>query len=296
MDKAQFQNYIRNPGEITINPDLGLLDQVIKTYPFFQSAYILSILANHESKSTFYSPFLQNSAVFVADREVLFHLVNHPNQLSAKTPKKHDEKKDELRELDRMVETNAKSFSSDQLLNEIQQKHSESKKVTHETNQAFEEKKSQQKTHTDKSAEHQSNPERNEESFEEWLKKLKKPNKVNRKEEKPIKNHVQGRSGSETNKGKKEQSDQAIIDNFLQQAPRLSRPKTKFYNPVEKARESIEEDENLVSEPLAKIHWEQGHLKKAKQIYERLTLLYPDKFDYFARKIEEINSQETKGK
>lgn len=79
-----------------------------------------------------------------------------------------------------------------------------------------------------------------------------------------------------------------IIDRFIKENPSISRPKQEFFNPVSYAKISIEEDEELVSETLADIYVSQGLLKKAIQTYQKLSLLYPGKSDYFATLIDQL--------
>jgi len=44
-----------------------------------------------------------------------------------------------------------------------------------------------------------------------------------------------------------------IIDDFIKNEPSISRPKAEFYDPADKARESVVDNENIVSETLANI-------------------------------------------
>ncbi len=90
-------------------------------------------------------------------------------------------------------------------------------------------------------------------------------------------------------------SDEAdLIDAFLTQVPRLSR-KFRLQGPQSQADapqtvyDSIEDDEELVTETLATLHLKQGNKAKAKQIYQRLMLIYPEKCSYFADLIEQIS-------
>lgn len=82
-----------------------------------------------------------------------------------------------------------------------------------------------------------------------------------------------------------------IIDKFIQEEPRLSKPKKEFFNPVNMAKQSVEDDEDLVTETLAKIYLKQGNQAKALRIYDILALKYPEKSAYFAALIQEIKNK-----
>ncbi len=79
-----------------------------------------------------------------------------------------------------------------------------------------------------------------------------------------------------------------LIDKFIKEEPKLSRPKAEFYNPVNMAKQSVADDITFVSETLAKIYTLQGNYSKALQAYENLHLKYPEKRLYFAAQIKNI--------
>jgi hypothetical protein len=80
-----------------------------------------------------------------------------------------------------------------------------------------------------------------------------------------------------------------LIDRFIQTEPKIIPSKTEFYSPVNQAKKSVTENEDIVSETLAKIYYKQGNLLKARSSYQKLSLLYPEKMAYFAALISEID-------
>ena len=90
----------------------------------------------------------------------------------------------------------------------------------------------------------------------------------------------------------KKLSRKELIDKFILENPTISRPKAEFYNPISVAQNSIIDQENIVSETLAKIYEKQRYIEKAISIYEKLGLKYPKKSRYFAAQIERL--QESK--
>ena len=90
----------------------------------------------------------------------------------------------------------------------------------------------------------------------------------------------------------KKLSRKELIDKFITENPSISRPKAEFYNPLTVAQNSIIDQENIVSETLAKIYEQQGYVEKAISIYEKLRLKYPEKSRYFAAQIERLTDSQ----
>lgn len=81
-----------------------------------------------------------------------------------------------------------------------------------------------------------------------------------------------------------------LINKFIKSEPQI-RPKREFYSPANMARLSVKEDDDLVTETLAKIYAQQGNKEKAISAYEKLALKYPEKRIYFANQINKLGEE-----
>jgi hypothetical protein len=81
-----------------------------------------------------------------------------------------------------------------------------------------------------------------------------------------------------------------ILNNYiLEEATKtITKPKAIFYSAEGMAKKSLQDDENFVSQTLAKIYLKQGNLPKAKRVYEVLLVKYPEKVHIFAPLLEKI--------
>ncbi|MDX2246295.1 MAG: hypothetical protein SF052_05945 [Bacteroidia bacterium] len=92
----------------------------------------------------------------------------------------------------------------------------------------------------------------------------------------------------------KKSNSQELIDAFLKNQSTLRRKNTADTSPVAPARtavNSIREDENLVTETMARLHLLQNNRAEAIRIYEKLCLLYPEKSAYFTARINKIKEE-----
>ncbi len=80
-----------------------------------------------------------------------------------------------------------------------------------------------------------------------------------------------------------------LIDRFIMISPTIERMSPKEYKQVRDLDEESEDEAGkFITETLAKIYVTQGYFSKAINIYEKLSLQYPEKSAYFASRIEKI--------
>ena len=103
-------------------------------------------------------------------------------------------------------------------------------------------------------------------SFAEWL-ALTKTKKIERTEEK----------------------EEKLIDKFIETEPKINTPKREeFFSSEQSAKESLIENDEIVTETLARVYLEQAHYDKAIAAYEKLSLKFPQKSSFFATQIKLI--------
>lgn len=130
-------------------------------------------------------------------------------------------------------------------------------------------------------------------SFGDWLSYLKKNNgqpyhEIEREVRKSRKAAELADDAEERRK-----RNRAIMESIIEKNPGHIRVKEepKFYSPEVKAKDSLLENEHLVTETLAKIYALQGNTAKAIRAYQILSLKNPRKSAYFATLIQELKNQ-----
>lgn len=87
------------------------------------------------------------------------------------------------------------------------------------------------------------------------------------------------------------QRSKQIIDRFIEKDPRITPSRSTFFSPVNMAKRSVQETDDVASETLARIYATQGNFQKAIHLYELLSLKFPEKSSYFAALIEELKKK-----
>ena len=261
MNLIEFTNILVRPGDISIDQTNSLLD-ILDEYPYFHTAHFLYLNGLKNQNSFKYNNTLKKTAAYSTDRSVLF---------------------DYITSFDFNFVNNFIDLSNTENLDNIDVKDHEliesiPKKETVSTNSdplpigsPF---------RFDTSENH---------SFNEWLqisslKPIVRDNQLISEDpsnEKEISNPI---SSSRTNFD--------LIERFIASNPKLEPFKSDSNSDI--ARESIIENENLMTETLAHVYLEQKKYKKAITAFTVLSLKYPEKSSFFANQIEAIKKLQEK--
>ncbi len=264
MNKDQFISYLTNPSGLNLST-LEELDTLIKDFPYFQSARILYTLNLFKEHNIHYDAELKTTAIYIGNRNILKKHINRIERVKSEPvvePEPSSEKEQKVSEVNSAdkTETTGKTEAP----------------IEHET--------------SDETAAHTRKKEYvGEKSTEEdTIAQLKK---IIEQRIREIEEEKKQKGENKKAKPLSKKSKLNIIDEFIQNQPSISRAKSKFYDPVDKAKESIVEQEDIVSETLATIYMDQGYYEKAINMYEKLILKIPEKSSYFAALIKKANKE-----
>ena len=251
MNKDEFIGFLQNTEGLD-NNSLDNLNGLISEFPYCQSTRILYTLNLFKEKNIKYDSELKTTAIYVSNRGLLKKQIDRLALNMILPVHSNEESLTKHKKVEPEKETKEKN---------IPEKPIEDKPIenTEDDSSSLAEVKS---------------------IIERHLKELEDENELIKSSEKESKK-----------KPKRAKPKDKIIDEFIKNEPSISRPKAEFYDPVSKAKESVVDNENIVSETLADIFYDQGHLQKAIKIYQKLSLKYPEKSSYFAALIEKAEKE-----
>ena len=311
MQKDEFYKYVEHP-ELLDKESVALLTELVNAFPYFQTARLLLTKALHEQKNFYFDSQLKITATYFSDRKQLQRFINQKALAEVKA-----EVSSEILEVTPILEKNTPIYkeSAEEAVwkNKVEEKEAtvevvleENKVVIFEEKGELEAKKEGKEEVTivdvifeeeieEDVAELTKNVEAKEaeiavekdskHSFNEWLKELNKVVNI----EKKVEFGVQEEKKEENIFAEKMGIQNDLITTFMNANPAIPAPKKEFYSPVNMAKLSVMENDDLCSETLAKIYYDQGNFQRAKNMFERLSLKYPKKSSYFAARIKEIN-------
>ena len=314
MQAKEFINYIKNPNSLEKN-SVKELQKLVNDFPYFQSAHLLLSLASKKWDASVYQKSLKKTAIVVTNRSHLFNLIQQ-FEISNTVIEDSDHQKlvveevlepiDSTKELNILKATELLIENSDSEISEteFQQKTKPNaeevleNEIAKQVVGAIVEKQMFNLSDTQLLFKQNKEPE----TFTDWLRLIQKSNKqlsaenileVNTENNTDIKTRLEkGKIITQESALNKKLKNLALIDKIIENSPGQIKIKDdqKFYSPEHNAKESLLENEHLVSETLAKIYALQGSVNKAVRAYEILSLKFPQKSAYFASLIQKLKN------
>jgi hypothetical protein len=285
----------------------GEVKELLGLFPWFQSAHLLLLKGLHNTEDVKFESQLKQSAIYLADREVLYYLLHKPV------------KQEKLPEQKIIAETTLQQESPD-----ISQVVIESGKSSADIIQKMEAGYVPEPAHEDGkpagvrsiepeiiTSESQTDESasivfiiddgeiHNEETVVFMDPSISTYESQDLLEIEESEIEIGGTSGPEEPvpsvkkdpwlSRKELQSD--LIEKFILANPRIEPSRERIDKPQEDISKPFTEARSaFVTETLAKIYISQGYYSKAIDIYEKLCLKYPEKSSYFASQIEKVRS------
>jgi tetratricopeptide (TPR) repeat protein len=309
MNRNEFISLLENPRPLDRHA-MNEVTELISIFPYFHSAYLVLLKGMKTAGDVRFENQLRNSALTIADREILYNHLNEPlkeiqQQLLPDLPLPEIKPQEETI-LPYNEDVVSDSIESDQTVIEagmnsmeiIEEIEKDSKAIS--GNQSSDHEifivsagtidgddvsiliideesgsVSQKVTYMDPGfSVNQENADLLEiETEEANSDSIPVKDEINHSEEIPSNKKLQAE----------------LIDKFINLNPRIEPVRAKDSPlPSDISQQFTEERGGLITETLAKIYTSQGYYSKAIEIYERLCLKFPEKSSYFATQIEKV--------
>jgi len=319
MNRTDFLDLLGKKSSFS-KSTLGEVYELIDLFPYFQSAHLLLLKGLKDNEDIKFEKQLRESAMHIADREVLYYFLNReifqgtetlPADQVTETLSEEVENKVKAPEI--TIEEGADTgqtvieiANSDQLISEIErEEENDSDTGRDEPVLIHDILRPEDDELKDESASVILVMEGEEEGDEERVvfmdpgfsspggpDLLELDTSASDSPAPVTEYELPGTEQDEDSAGKvdtKKQKQTELIDRFINLNPRIEPLREKSNLPVDDlSKPHIEEKGGLVTETLANIYINQGYYSKATEIYEKLSLKYPEKSSYFAAQIEKV--------
>jgi len=309
MNRNDFLNMIGSKTPVN-RFMLGEVYELVDLFPYFQSAHMLLLKGLNDNDDVKFEKQLRTSAVHIADREVLYYLLTNEKHSEPEAENKdaepvpaYSEMADQSPFMQQTVIETAKN--SDLLISEFE------KDAAKQGGEEQDVSSSAGESHSVLMPESNSDEESesiflimddNVQDAEERIFFMDPGFPMSEKEElleldTELAETISNESDSEhkeivpegSNIDSRKQFQNDLIDKFIIANPRIEPVRDKSDLPVEDlSKPHIVEKGSFVTETLARIYVSQGYYSKAIEIYEKLSLKFPEKSSYFAAQIEKV--------
>lgn len=285
MNVADFIHILQNANTILSPSQTRELEDIIEEYPYFQAARALHLKGLKNLDSYKYNNALKVTAAHTADRDVLFDYItskefiqnNIADTIAGRGAKLEDQ---EAVSEEIQPNPNAASMLTETEEAALPQNLGDAEQILNP--ELFESRKPEVV------------PEKADEETKEIDLKLGKPLPFTKKEKHSFTEWLQL-----TSKGEEPENSQEtvmeelerkkkfeLLDKFIANNPKIV---PKENNPKVNIKESTKINQNeLMTETLAKVYLEQKKYKKAIQAFKILSLKYPEKSGFFADQIQAV--------
>jgi len=326
MLKEEFIHTVKNPQALNEN-QIHALESIVLQYPFFETAHLLYVKGLKKQNSLSFSKQLRKTAI-IANSRIVLHELLHKKEITIEKVFESKEITNPLIEETKPIHSTITSSDQDlkviyttkpitnyskkveETLPNVEINHSElaalkaieveSKTETqvfdiNKLNKTIEQEISRGIIQSYVEADIIKTPELNKAenhepvSFTDWLQKIQKESHTIQKIELNQKNTTLTSKNEE--KPTFFDKNKQLIDKIIESDPgKLKLGNNKFFTPNIDAKQSLLENEHLVTETLAKIYALQGNVNKAIRAYEILSLKFPQKSVYFTTLIQNLKN------
>ncbi len=283
MNVEDFTYLLKHPNEVVTSDHTAKLEDVLTEYPYFQAARAVHLKGLKNLNSFKYNNALKVAAAYTTDREVLFDFITSKEflqndiaaEISGGEPVKAEELPEQLIEKSVDEPLPQTITDADQIL-DPQLFKSKNPEIDIEIREAQEKAKKELEIGQPLSFT------KNERlSFIEWLQLTSQ--KTVRYDKQTNDELVDHSIEKEVLKQKKS----ALIDKFIAESPKIV-PNEHSKVKISAKKAAKFDDQELMTETLARVYLEQKKYKKAVQAYRILSLKYPEKSGFFADRIMAI--------
>lgn len=302
MNSNTLYSYLSNQSHL-INGNIAELEKLTQEFPYFQTAHLLYSIASKKNDASQFQRSIKKTAIVAVSRNHLYELlynnqsINKTEILIAETPKETVVEKEVKKEA--VEEKEVKPIEATEVVTEskvepIDIAEQVEREIQKDLVEAFIEK---EVLKTNEAHKKEETPMPTDASFGQWLHFLKKNNggklsdiETNYQKTKSEEQELKTEIPLNPDKKQRKEHQKELIDKIIKKNPsaiKLNKD-AKFFVAEQKAKESLLENEHLVTETLAKIYALQGNTGKAIRAYQILSLKYPNKSVYFASLIENL--------
>jgi hypothetical protein len=276
LNKQQIIEYINHP-EFLGESDFSDLKTLSEDYPYSGILQTLYAKALHNCDSVFFEEQLKKTAIVNANRKKLYQIIHQPKLQKAINKI----------EVDTQPETKETQKTAVKPLSDIDKTPRKGQK---DSEKDFDEVEKNILIEAINSTMHLDVPDTIPQIDELITPHREELNLGSTDSQEKIKSKFTDWFSNGNNSFKKRQDISNLVEGFLEAEDSKSN-KRDFFSPTNLAKISLVDNEEFVTETLAKVYAAQGNFEKAILIYERLMLDNPEKKTFFASQIRSLKEK-----